>query len=136
MELRCSTSPVLGTGLPPLDDISLTGVLSNSADGLQDMIGDRLPIGPTPSMRLTRPEYEIWSSVVSGMPSYRSLTKSTGSDIAYPALRLLDVLYGIGNLALLALSVWGVGASVFVSSADGSVAQVRHLAVQPLPVHS
>ncbi len=115
-KLRCSTSPVLGTGLPPLDDISLTDVLSNTAHGVQDMIWDRLPIGPTPSMSLTRAEYEVWSSVVSGMPSYQSLTKSTGSDIAYPALRLLDALYGIGNLALLALAVVGAGASVFALS--------------------
>jgi len=115
-KLRCSTSPVLGTGLPPLNDISLTDVLSNTAHGLQDMIWDRLPIGPTPSIMRTQAEYEVWSSVVSGMPSYRSLAKSTGSDIAYPALRLLDVLYGIGNLALLALAAAGAGASVFALS--------------------
>ena len=127
-KLRCSTSLVLATGLPPLDEISLTDVLSDTAHGLQDMVWNRLPIGPPPfdvapstssyavGDTPTPAQYDLWSSVVSGMPSPRSLTKSTGSTIVYPPLRVVDVLYGIGNLALIALAAAGAGACVFASS--------------------
>jgi hypothetical protein len=113
-KLHCSTSPVLGTGLPPLNDISLTAVLSNTAHGLQDMVWDRVPIAIVPNIATSRAEYEIWSAVVSAMPSYRSVTQPARWNRVYPALQMVDVLYGIGNLTLVALGT--AGASVFALS--------------------
>jgi hypothetical protein len=133
-KLRCSTSPVLGSGLPPLDDIPLTAVMADAARGLQEMVWNRLPIGPTPSVALTPASYAVWSEVVSGMPSEHSLRKPPRSNIVYPVLRFVDVIYGFGNLALLALAAAGAGATALGILSRGSRPRRRTDSISSVPV--
>jgi hypothetical protein len=106
-ELRCTSSPVLATGLPPLNQISGATVASDTADGMARMLSGRLamgpPIGPQPSLS----EYRLWASVVPGMSSIQTVERGTSPTSSYSVLRVLDTLYEIGNLLLAAVLCLG-----------------------------
>ena len=108
--LRCSSSPVLATGLPPLDQIPIAPIFSYTGSGLWQMARDQLPVGTLSSGKPTPAQYALWRSVVAGMPSEQSLGARTGPAAENSLLRALVVIYGILNLILLAAVVLGMTA--------------------------
>ena len=99
---RCTSSPVLATGLPPFDAIPKGAVVSYTARGLWQMAWDQLPIRQIASSPATKAQYALWSSVVPSMPSLESLRKGQGVPAEDGVLRVMVVLYGIFNMVLLA----------------------------------
>ena len=107
-QLHCSSSPVLETGLPPLNQIPLLTVASDTMDGLGQMVWDPLPMARTSTSWVTPAAYYLWASVVPEMPPLRSITKTTGGAGVYRILRVMDVLYRIVDLAILAAITLGL----------------------------
>jgi hypothetical protein len=107
--LRCTSSPVLATGLPPFDAIPKGAVVSYTARGLWQMAWDQLPIRQIASSPATKAQYALWSSVVPSMPSLESLRKGQGVPAEDGVLRVMVVLYGIFNMVLLATLCLGPG---------------------------
>ena len=108
--LTCSSSPVLATGLPRLNQIPLGSVTSYTTGGLWQMARSQLPVLPaSTSPPPSSAQYALWNSVVPGMPPLESL--STGPIAAgdSPDLRPLITAYGIANLLLLAGLCLGLG---------------------------
>jgi hypothetical protein len=100
-ELRCTSSPVLATGLPPLNQISTRVWASDTTDAMWQMLDASLPMeapnGPQPSAA----QYRLWSSVVPGMTSLKNVSAGTSPAWLYSMLRLLDFLYRIFSVLLL-----------------------------------
>jgi hypothetical protein len=106
--LRCTSSPVLAIGLPPLNQIPITTVLSDTADGIWQMLWSRLPMGRQQGPPPTPETYQLWQSVIPGMSSYSSVASATSPSQLYFVLSLIDALYWVFNLLLLVVLSLGV----------------------------
>ena len=111
-ELRCSSSPVLANGLPPLSRISKKTWASDTARGMWQMVHDPLPMGVPTIPPTSEDEYRLWSSVVPGMAPITSLHGGSGHPQVYSALGLIDTLYRTVNALLVAIVV--LGAAIWV----------------------
>jgi hypothetical protein len=107
-QLHCSSSPVLETGLPTLNQIPLLTVASDTMDGLGQMVWDQQPMVRATTSWVTPAAYHLWASVVPGMPPLGRITRTTGGAGVYPILRVMDVLYRIVDLAVLAAITLGL----------------------------
>lgn len=106
--LRCDASPVLATGLPPLDRLPLGTVASETAAGLFDMAAGPLGYG-SPGGTVPRPSlYRLWASVIPGMPPLDRVAAGTSPGWLDPLLRLVDWAFRLVNLALLAAVAAGL----------------------------
>jgi hypothetical protein len=105
--LRCSSSPVLATGLPPLNQIPASTVASDVVVGLWHMAVEQVPIGPTPGDRPTKQEYALWRSVVPDLPSVGTLAKGSSSSATFNLLDFVTGLCAAVNLVLLAVLCFG-----------------------------
>jgi hypothetical protein len=100
-ELRCDSSPVLGTGVLPLDDLPTSGLTRQGLHGLWEMVLSRYSYSSPPAQaQPTGPRYREWASVVPGMPAITQLTYSTPSPV-YPILRHWSTWYGDLNVVAL-----------------------------------
>jgi hypothetical protein len=106
--LRCTSSPVLATGLPPLDRIPVGSLASETARGMEQMTVDRLPMGSTDLPRPTPAQYRLWSSVVPGMAPIGDVSADSTPSGVLLMLELLDGLARIVDLVLLAAITLGV----------------------------
>jgi len=113
-ELRCTSSPVLATGLPPLNQISRKVLASDTARGMWQMVHDPLPMGVPTIPPTSEGEYQLWSSVVPGMAPITSLPGGSGHPKLYSVLGLIDSVYRIVSVLLLA--ILGLGAASWVLS--------------------
>ena len=107
--LTCSSSPVLATGLPRLDQIPIGPVVSYTASGLWQMVRDQPSAIPLSMSRPTPAQYALWNGVVPGMPPLQSLSTGPAAVGDSSGLRPLIVVYGIANLLLLAGLCLGLG---------------------------
>jgi hypothetical protein len=107
--LKCTSSPVLATGLPPLSQIPKATIASDTADGMWDMVRDQLAIGPPDGTRPSRDEYNLWASVVPDMSSLGTVAHGDSPMGLYSILRAIDGVYGIINVLLLAATGLGLG---------------------------
>ena len=105
--LRCSSSPVLATGLPTLNQIPVISVASYTARGLWQMVTLNLPVGPPDSPNVTPAEYAYWKTVVPGMSSLSNVTHGSTPEWVYSFLRSTGSVFGAGNIAFLAIAVLG-----------------------------
>ena len=105
--LRCSSSPVLATVLPTLNQIPRRDIFSYTTGGLWQMAQNQLPVGPVISSRPTAAEYRLWKSVIPGMPALDKLQSSSTPGWLFSPLRVWVKAYGVLNLLLLALIVIG-----------------------------
>ena len=116
--LHCSNSPVLGSGLPTLNQIPLSAVASDTVHGLWQMIWDPLPLAWEPYAGAkvtpaTRVDYDLWASVVPDMPTLAKLTVYPSNAGINPILSAIEKGYRIADLLLLAaiglaIGVWFV----------------------------
>ena len=109
--LKCTSSPVLATGLPPLSQIPTATIAADTADGMWDMVRDQLAIGPPDGTRPSKDDYNLWASVVPDMSSIDTVAHGDSPTGLYSVLRAIDGVYGIVNVLLLAaiglaLGVW------------------------------
>jgi uncharacterized membrane protein (UPF0136 family) len=111
-ELRCTSSPVLGTGLPPLSQYPIGSVVSNTEHGMWQMLRDQLQIGPQNSPTPTLEDYDLWRAVVPDLPPIAEVGRASPPSYLYPSLRLLNSLYQVGNVLLLAVLALGLVYSV------------------------
>ena len=98
--LKCSSSPVLATGLPTVNRIPPAAIASYTARGLWDMARLDLAVTPTASPTPVQSEYKLWRSVVPGLPSIRKIRTTTASPWIYSVLRIMVTAYGYFNLLL------------------------------------
>ena len=100
--LRCDPTPVLGTGVLPLDDISLSSTASETLDGISSMVYSHYVYGsPESQVPFSSQIYREWASVVPGVPPLKDLSNSTPSGL-YSPLRIWGQVYGVLNVAALA----------------------------------
>lgn len=106
-DLRCTSSPVLATGLPPLEDISLHAVAGDATHGVWQMLLSHYNFGPAPMKRPPVAVYELWTSVVPGIAPIGKVANSAAPAPLYSALRVVDDAYSVANLAGLVVLVLG-----------------------------
>jgi hypothetical protein len=111
--LRCTSSPVLATGLPPLDRIPVGSVASDTVGGMWRMVAGSLPMVPSNGPHPTAAQYRLWASVLPGMASADHVSGGTSPSPLFPVLRRLDWLYRVVNVALVAIIILGMVAWVF-----------------------
>jgi hypothetical protein len=112
-KLTCSSSPVLATGLPPWNQIRKGTLATEWAQGMWSLVRDQPGIVPPYGPRPTLAVYRLWNSVVPGMSSIGTVNKGTSPAGLYSLLRLIERIYGVANLLLLAVlalgpTSWGV----------------------------
>ena len=127
-ELRCTSSPVLATGLPPLDRIPVGSVASDTAEGMWGMVAGALPMEPPDGPRPTAAQYRLWSSVLPGMAPADRVAGGTSPSVLSPVLRGLDWIYRIVNVVLVAIIVLGVAGWV-----SGSTVRRRRAGAPGVP---
>jgi hypothetical protein len=99
--LRCDRSPVLGSGLLPLDDLSMSATTRQGLQGFWRMVLSRYTYSSPPvPTAASAAEYREWASVVPGVPAITHLTDSTPAPV-YPILRGWAKLYGDLNVVAL-----------------------------------
>lgn len=110
--LQCASSPVLAPGLPTLDKIPAADVVSYAFSGLRQMIRANLPMSPNLGPRVNPADFAYWHSVVPGMSSITTIQRGTTPAWVSSVLRTITALFGLANLALLAVMVLGPSAWV------------------------
>lgn len=132
-KLRCSGSAVLTTGLPPVREIAIDAVASDTALGLWKMTWSQyqigFPDGPVP----TRAEYALWKSVVPDMPPISAAATGTSPAALYAVLRVIDRAYGFVNIVL--LTIFGAGLVVWLIAAIRSLVPRKGRANRRLAFH-
>jgi hypothetical protein len=105
--LRCTSSPVLGTGLVPLNHISMTTVAGDTASGMWQMLHAQLPMGPLVGPQPTADQYDLWSSVIPSMQPIGVVAHDSGPSWLYSLLDGGDFAFGGLNGVLLTMVCLG-----------------------------
>ena len=107
--LRCSDSPVLAVGLPRLNEINKMSVFKSTVGGFWMMTTEsNLTFGKGPVTEPTLSTYELWSSVVPGMPEYRQVANQVQTSWLTSLLSGYSKIFGWFNVCLLAGALIGV----------------------------
>jgi len=106
--LRCSSSPVITTGLPPLNQIPIAATAEQTATGLWGMMWTQQQIGPQSGPIPTRQQYALWTSVTPDIPSARTVASGGGNRAIYPVLQAIGIIYRVFDLALLVSACAGI----------------------------
>lgn len=106
--LTCSSSPVLATGLPPLDHIPLGTVASDTGSGLWRMVLAHYQYATAPVSEPPQSLYATWASVVPGIPPRDRVAAPGDHPRLYQLCAAIDDLFSAGNLLSLALICGGI----------------------------
>lgn len=102
--LTCTKSPVLATGLPPLDQIPPATVGSETAVGIWKMVTEDYPFGPDVVRKPPLFLYREWAEVIPHMQRLDSVATVQAPVGVYWALRFDDAVFRILNVALLLIT--------------------------------
>jgi hypothetical protein len=106
--LTCDSSPVLATGLPPLDHIPLSGIASATAEGFLTIVWNHVSVTPPALAAPTAAEYQLWASVVPAMSSQSDVSQSAPTTALRMVLEGIDEADGVTNVILILVILLGM----------------------------